>query len=695
MSSENNFIFEDFEKSGINRETIDKYIKKGYLTEDDEGWTLYYEALTANNKTEYYIKRLKNSDNKGKYRMPKGISVPLFRPIDLDIDIINNPDQYLILTEGAKKAIKAVQEGFNCLSLNGTWNWKQNPIKAEDENSKEKTLYTYDEELYVDIIPDIANADWENKQIYLCYDSDMWRNPKVKSALYQLAAYLISEKKAIVKIILLPNGETKGLDDYLIAKGNESFQKLIDNANVFTLKDIRNALSDRKNLIDFPLDVFPDNIAELINDMHKKYDAAKEYIASVFLSVVSILICGHFSINAKPDSNWIEYPILWVALIGNPSQKKTPCLKIGKDILDEFDRVLQSYYETEMLEYKNQLDRYKKNKKDKKTDRQIKEPIMPHRARFSTQNVTIESLFDIIKANESYRIGVSIYIDELAFLFNGFNQYKKSGNDKQYFLQSWSKSRQNIVRKGSKIDYTVDVGHNIIGGIQPKVLNKTLLREGIESTDGMVERWLYSCSDYFEQGFSDNEKRENYSFNEENTFEKLCSDIFKYIIIHNKENQIEFSFSSDAQKLFIKFCNYIMETKKSNKLSDIVKSYLQKQTNYVARLALVLQIFYNFKCTKISVDTLIKAIKISKYFINCFKYVINEKIETNPIEDSVISYLTTKDLKSISPTQLYKSNENRYKTLEKARNILEHLAQKGYGRLVKAKNGVKFIFYGI
>ena len=331
------FIYEDFEKSGINTETIEKYIRNGYLTADDEGWILYYEALTANYKTEYYIKRLKNPDDRGKYRMPKGQTTRLFRPIDLPIEILTDKNKYIILTEGAKKAIKAVQEGFNCLSLNGTWNWKQNPKKAEDESSTEKAVND-DSEIYADIIPDIANADLEGKKIFLCYDSDLWKNPKVKVALYQLAAYLISENKSKIKIVLLPAGEAKGLDDYLIAYGNDAFQKLLDEAKEVTLKDIQNELAGKKPLIEFPIDVFPDEIAELIDNLHEKYDAAKEYIASVFLSVVSILICGHCYIIAKPSSNWIEHSILWMILVGNPSQKKSPCLKIGKDILDEFNK---------------------------------------------------------------------------------------------------------------------------------------------------------------------------------------------------------------------------------------------------------------------------------------------------------------------------------------------------------------------
>ena len=93
----------------------------------------------------------------------------------------------------------------------------------EDQNKSKDT----EEELYADIIPDLKNIDFENKQILLCYDADLWEKPQVKQALYQFAAFLISEKRAIVKVILLPKDGPKGIDDFLIANGVEEAKKLL------------------------------------------------------------------------------------------------------------------------------------------------------------------------------------------------------------------------------------------------------------------------------------------------------------------------------------------------------------------------------------------------------------------------------------------------------------------------------------
>ena len=227
-SIDTSFMIQDFLNSGISHKTIEKYKNMGYLTETESYWKLFYPELFENKRTDYWNIRYKNpAPDKGKYVKPKGQTSRLFRPLDLSPNVLRNPKVGIILTEGDKKAIKAVQEGFPCLSLGGVWSWKRTP-KEKLEGSD---IFNFDkwEEIIceADIIPDIANANFENKEIFLCYDNDMWSKPQVKQALYSLAAYLIYEKKAKVRIITLPKGEAKGLDDYLIANGTEQFKILM------------------------------------------------------------------------------------------------------------------------------------------------------------------------------------------------------------------------------------------------------------------------------------------------------------------------------------------------------------------------------------------------------------------------------------------------------------------------------------
>ena len=157
-------------------------------------------------------------------------------------------------------------------------------------------------------------------------------------------------------------------------------------------------------------------------------------------------------------------------------------------------------YNRQYGSYKIEMEKYKKAvKKNENPGALPKEPEKPQRPRLMTQDITKESLAYLMNINSKFHLGLAIFVDELAFFLKSWNQYKRGGNDMEYFLASWSRERQNIVRKSDKSDYTFDASHNIIGSIQPKVLYETLFGKGVDCYNGMIERWLYCCSEYIEK----------------------------------------------------------------------------------------------------------------------------------------------------------------------------------------------------
>ena len=267
-----NFVYQDFDNSGINRDVTDRYINKGLLIPNDNGWKMIYVQLYSDKKTEYYNQRQIKYEGKRKYLNPKGITSQLFRPIDLPIEAILDKETSIIITEGCKKAIKATQEGFYCVAVAGVNNWKMKPKENNGEESD-------DIDEVADIIPDIKNWDIEDKTIILCFDSDIWEKEQVKQALYEFACYLIGEKKAKVKILLLPKGRDKGLDDFLKNRGKQEFEKLLNKCPYITLKEIQRILSDEDdNDINFPKDVFSPAITQEISNLSKRMDSSFEYL---------------------------------------------------------------------------------------------------------------------------------------------------------------------------------------------------------------------------------------------------------------------------------------------------------------------------------------------------------------------------------------------------------------------------------
>lgn len=671
---------EDFYNSGIKDTTLKPYIDGGYIDCDKNGWTIYFPELDKNEPSEYYARKIYNpKDNQGKYIKTPNEPARIFRPLQLSPEIYNNKDEYIMVVEGEKKALKGAQEGFNTVSLGGVWSWKKTIKKDENINDS-------------DIISDIANADFEDKEIYLCYDNDFWQKEQVKQALYQFAAYLLSEKKAIVKIIKLPHSNIKlGLDDFLMKYGNVALRSLMKETQPIKLKEIQTILSGNiANTKSFPIDIFNERLKNLLIELHLRHDAPLEYIGSLFIAFISVVMLGKYRILVDKTCDWTDDPIIWLAVVGNPSQKKTPALNIFKKITDAFEQELNNKYETEVEEYKKQVQEYKRQLKyfeAGKIAELPEDPKEPLKQRLTTQNTTVEALLRAVSKNEKgFNRGISIVVDELTNLLKSFGQYKGgNGNDLEYFIQAWKAQLTNTLRQGTNIDYTTCVYHSIIGTIQPSALDKTLLNDGIETTNGMKERWLLATSKYEETG-------EKYCGDNEYNIE-LIKNIFERLYRYNGEPKL-YNFSYDAQKVFDEFCKKITYQKKSPKLSDLMKNYLQKQTDYVARFSLILHCIENSNNLEINSKTVVNAINLSHYFISCFEDIILQRFNTIPLSDHALNYILTRGLKKISPTNLYKSNTSKFKSKDNALIALEHLANRGYGRLVKTSSGgVSFIVY--
>ncbi len=681
-------MYDDWHKSGIDDNTIMSYVNAGLLKAHGDYWELFYPQKN-NTPNEYYTQRFYNNC-KNKYIRPKGKESQIFIPLGLH-NSINNKDDYLIITEGEKKAIKASLEGFNCVAIPGVYCWKRNPLKQEE--LKDKTVAQIeeilDEEDYPsDIISSLSEMQLKGKPIYLCFDNDVMTKEMVKEALLMLSGYLIGEKEAIVKIIYLPQSEDKlGLDDYLIKYGKEDFTRLLEKAQTVTLKSIQNDMMGVKNTKNkFPMDIFEDDLKNQIEDVQERLDAPIEYIAMAVLGGAAVIMNGKYSILVNPISGWTDSPILWIAIVGEPSRKKSPCLNFVKHIIDDLEVTFEDDYNTKMKKYKKELNEYKSKLKSKEDIGELEPPEIPQRQRMTTQDTTVEAIVRaILKNSADSKRGISIWTDELSMFLLGMGQYKSGGknNDETYFLQSWNKQRFNVMRSTSDIDYIIYPAHSIIGTIQPKVLDKTIFSSNLGGENGFMERWLYVLTDYVETGIQSSKTTP--------LDNKVLKDIYTRLFKQTVEK--EYKFSQDAQKCFNQFNYEIVQKKNKQEIPEIMKSYLQKHTQYVARFALVLHCIKDPNKIEIDKETVKKAISLSNYFIKTYETIVIKKANNIDLVEETYTKLLFLGKNSISPTKLYKMNMSKYKSVKNAKIILEHLQHRAYGRMVKASNGCKFKLY--
>lgn len=144
-----------------------------------------------------------------KYDMPAGVPPQVyFCPLIKWDRIAIEPTQPVLITEGELKAICACQHGYNALGLGGVWSWKSKALGIE-------------------FLAELDAIEWEDREVELCFDSDMAVKAPVRIALISLAREL-AKRGALCSMIVLPHtDEAKtGLDDYIATKGKDAFDKL-------------------------------------------------------------------------------------------------------------------------------------------------------------------------------------------------------------------------------------------------------------------------------------------------------------------------------------------------------------------------------------------------------------------------------------------------------------------------------------
>lgn len=154
---------------------------------------------------------------RNKYECPKGTPNRAYFPV-CTRPVLTDPTAAIIITEGTKKSLKATQEGFPTISIQGVWTWC---VKRPKRNGKGYGPFK--------LIPDLASISWKGRRVYLCYDSDAATKPSVREA-ERAFAQVLRREGADVRIVRLPSepdGEKNGIDDYLVRHGVENFRELL------------------------------------------------------------------------------------------------------------------------------------------------------------------------------------------------------------------------------------------------------------------------------------------------------------------------------------------------------------------------------------------------------------------------------------------------------------------------------------
>lgn len=213
----------------LNRMELERFLERTDFDSNEGGYLIPYFNRSGLDAKSFNIRLQKGIDvgnangKRLKYcKPPKTENLIYFPPGFSDL---YDKNDYVIITEGEKKAAKAVQDGFPCIAIAGVWNWFDSQARNNEKNEGLKLSYR------TKPLGDLIDIALE-KKILLIFDSDAVRNDQVKAALKILADSLIYYSNSWVRALWIPEetqGAKLGIDDYLmLTDGHEKFKSLID-----------------------------------------------------------------------------------------------------------------------------------------------------------------------------------------------------------------------------------------------------------------------------------------------------------------------------------------------------------------------------------------------------------------------------------------------------------------------------------
>ena len=290
---------------------------------------------------------------------------------------------------------------------------------------------------------------------------------------------------------------------------------------------------------------------------------------------------------------------------------------------------------------KKYLDYQKLDKKEKERTEEIKKPI---NQQFIVSDVTIEALFDLHDDNPK---GLGVFKDELAGWFKDMNKYR-TGSDLEAWLSSWSGSPASLTRKTAKSSFVDRPFLPVIGGIQPSIYERHLSGENKEN--GFVDRVL-TCYPELKANKYNKKMMSPESIQWYNDTIQSAKSFFDRFFSEEEVGDViesvQVRFSAEALAEWERIYNEITDMQNCDYEEEHIKSMLPKQRSYIPRFCLILNgilLCVNGSVnTEIEKETILKAERLSKYFVAMAKKIKLEKTETDEITNIVNEKKTNRE----------------------------------------------------
>lgn len=250
-----------------------------------------------------------------------------------------------------------------------------------------------------------------------------------------------------------------------------------------------------------PPGLLPEVIERRARDVSERLGVDPAMVALPMLATCAACLDDRIQIiPLQHDTSWKESARLWVAVIAESGQKKTPAIKTAVAPLREIERQWLQQDLERMRDYTAAMEIHASAEKMQQkimakalaSGREVtlvdlpNAPVKPPTRRKEVKDITVEALSEVLVDNQWGLLAVH---DELTGWFGSFDSYRNNAikRDRSLYLEAYNGGPQLVDRVARGRLFVENWSLSLIGGIQPDAMRKLA---GNISDDGLVQRFV-------------------------------------------------------------------------------------------------------------------------------------------------------------------------------------------------------------
>ncbi len=464
-----------------------------------------------------------------------------------------------------------------------------------------------------------------------------------------------------------------------------------------------------------PMEILPIPFQSWIKDVAHRMQCPPDYVAMAALTLTGSIIGTRCGIRPKQNDDWLVIPNLWGGVVGPPSSLKSPAISEGLKPLARLEAEAQRKFENEENKFQVDLIEYQANRKRLETEvgkvasgkgkrsmdsiknelLELEEPDKPTKARYKTNDSTIEKLSELLNENPA---GLLMFRDELVGLLASWDKPGRE-SDRAFYLESWNGDLSHDTdRIGRGSTHTEHLCLSLFGGIQPQKLISYLYKSmnGYEN-DGFCQRLQMMVYPDSIKGWEFVDKAPNRDARDRayRVIEKLAHmDFTKYGASQGEFDRFPYlHFADEAQVVFNEWVTELEVKKLRADDHPLILEHFGKYRSLMPSLALIfhlIDIADGASCGPVSLQAVNKATALCEYFESHARriYGLVVDIDQQAAEALAKKIRAGKLTDGFTARNVYRKHWQSLDSTELAQAACDELVELGWLRVTPQSDGI-------